>query len=69
MDDRDLRDSRDGQRLFHDAAVARQFQRRLRGLRPLDAYGNVAPIQYDESGYPIERSTSLAGRVRRLITG
>jgi hypothetical protein len=69
MDDRDLRDSRDGQRLFQEAALARQFQRRLRGLGPVDAYGSAAPIHYDESGYPIERTTSLAGRVRRLITG
>ena len=69
MDDRDLRDGRDGQGLLHDAAMARQFQRRIRGLRPVDAYGNAARIEYDESGYPIEPSTSLAGRVRRLITG
>jgi hypothetical protein len=69
MDGRDLRDSRDGQRLFHDADLARQFQRRIRGLRPVDGHSGVARIEYDESGYPIERNTSLAGRVRRLITG
>ena len=57
------------QRRFHDADLARQFQRQLRGIRPVDVYGSASSVVYDESGYPIERRTSLAGRVRRLITG
>jgi hypothetical protein len=57
----------ESQRLFDDAAAARRFQRRLRDVRP-PAYARPA-LQYDESGYPIERSASLATRVRRLITG
>jgi hypothetical protein len=69
MDDRRLpRTPQGGQELFGDAAVARRFQRRLREVAPHDGYARPA-LQYDESGYPIERRTSLADRVRRLITG
>jgi hypothetical protein len=57
-----------GQRLFDDAAAARRFQRRLRDVRPAAGYTRPA-IQYDESGYPIERRAGLAARVRKLITG
>jgi len=57
-----------GQRLFDDAAVARQFQRRLREVRSPGGYAR-APVLYDESGYPLEDRTSLTDRVRRLITG
>ena len=58
---------RSAQRLFDDAEVARRFQRRLREVEPGD-HARPAFV-YDESGYPIERQTSLAARVRRLITG
>jgi hypothetical protein len=69
MDDRRFRARSDGtQRLFDDAAAARRFQRRLRDVAPSDGYGRPA-LHYDESGYPIEDRTSLAKRVRRLITG
>jgi hypothetical protein len=69
MDDRRLRGrSGTGQSLFDDAAVARRFQRRLREVGPPGGYSR-SPIEYDESGYPIEPRTSLAERVRRLITG
>jgi hypothetical protein len=61
-------EANDGQRLFDDAAVARQFQRRLREARPQGGYAR-APVLYDESGYPLEDRTSLTDRVRRLITG
>ena len=57
-----------GNSLFDDAAVARRFQRRLRDVGPPGGYARPA-LQYDESGYPIESRTSLAERVRRLITG
>ena len=58
-----------GQRLFDDAAVARQFQRRLREVRPPGGYVR-APVLYDESGYPVqEEKLGFAGRIRRLITG
>ena len=67
MDERRL-PGRSAQRLFDDAEVARRFQRRLRDVRPPGGYGRTAFV-YDESGYPIERHTSLADRVRRLITG
>jgi hypothetical protein len=56
------------QRLSDDAAAARRFQRRLREVAPSGKYGRTA-LHYDESGYPIEDRTSLAERVRRLITG
>lgn len=69
MDDRRFRARSDGtQRLFDDAAVARRFQRRLREAAPGGGYTRPA-LQYDESGYPIEGRTTLADRVRRLITG
>ena len=69
MDDRRFRARSEGtQRLFDDAAAARRFQRRLRDVAPTGGYARPA-IQYDESGYPIEDRTSLADRVRRLITG
>jgi hypothetical protein len=70
MDDRRLHGggSASGHSLFDDAAVARRFQRRLREAGPPDGYERRA-IQYDESGYPVKRTTSLAERVRRLITG
>jgi hypothetical protein len=58
----------DGRRLFDDAAVARRFQRRLREVAPRED-GPPRALQYDESGYPIDPRTSLATRVRRLITG
>jgi hypothetical protein len=67
MDDRRPQ-GRSPQRLFDDAEVARRFQRRLREVGPPGGYGRPA-FEYDESGYPIERHTSLADRVRRLITG
>jgi hypothetical protein len=69
MDDRRLpRRTESGHSLFDDAAVARRFQRRLREVGPPG--GSTRPaLQYDESGYPIERRTSMADRVRRLITG
>ena len=55
-------------RLFDDADVARRFQRRLRDVAPPG--GHARPVlHYDESGYPIEERSSLAERVRRLITG
>jgi hypothetical protein len=57
-----------GQRLFDDAAVARRFQRRLREVGPAGGYPRTA-LHYDESGYPIDSRTSLADRVRKLITG
>ena len=56
------------QRLFDDAETARRFQRRLRVVGPPGGSGRP-DLHYDESGYPIERQTSLADRVRRLITG
>jgi hypothetical protein len=69
MDERRMpRASDSGQRLFDDAAVARGFQRRLRDARPAGRYGRQT-LQYDESGYPIDGRTTLADRVRRLITG
>jgi hypothetical protein len=68
MDERRLHRRTDGQRLFDDAAVARRFQRRLREVGPVRGYAQT-PILYDESGYPLERRTSLTERVRRLITG
>ena len=44
---------------FGDAETARRFQRRLHELRG-----------YDERGYPLPPGgPSLAGRLRRLITG
>lgn len=67
MDERRL-PGRGGQRLFDDAEVARRFQRRLRAVGPPGGYERTA-FEYDESGYPIERQTTLAARVRRLITG
>jgi hypothetical protein len=55
-------------RQFDDVAAARRFQRRLREVAPHG--GDARPaLHYDESGYPIESRTSLAERVRRLITG
>jgi hypothetical protein len=60
--------TRGTQQLFDDAAAARRFQRRLREVAPTGGYARPA-LQYDESGYPIESRTSLADRVRRLITG
>ena len=69
MDDRRFSARSDGaQRLFDDAAAARRFQRRLRDVAPSGRYGRPA-LHYDESGYPIEDRSSLAERVRRLITG
>jgi hypothetical protein len=53
---------------FDDAALARRFQRRLREVRPPDDHVR-SPVLYDESGYPLERRTSLTDRVRRLLTG
>ena len=54
--------------LSRDAELARRFQRQLRSAGPRDRY--VRPdIQYDESGYPVERRRGLAARVRQLITG
>ena len=68
-DDRRLRSrTESGHSLFEDAALARRFQRRLREVGPPGGHPRPA-LQYDESGYPIERNTSLADRVRRLITG
>jgi hypothetical protein len=68
-DDRRLRSRTEtGHSLFDDAAAARRFQRRLGEVRPAGSYARPA-LQYDESGYPIENRTSLADRVRRLITG
>ena len=59
----------DGERLFDDVAAARRFQRRLNEVAPRrDSYSGRT-LQYDESGYPIDPHTSLAARVRRLITG
>jgi hypothetical protein len=68
-DDRRLRGRPEsGQSLFEDAALARRFQRRLGDVRPAGTHAR--PVQqYDESGYPIDSRTSLADRVRRLITG
>ena len=66
MDERRLRGS-SPRGLFDDAEVARRFQRRLREVGPPGGYARPA-FHYDESGYPIER-TSFADRVRRLITG
>jgi hypothetical protein len=68
MDERRLRGRTDGQRLFDEAATARRFQRRLRGVAP-EGGRSRGPILYDESGYPLEERTSLTDRVRRLITG
>jgi len=68
MDQRRLHgESEYGRRLFDDAAVARRFQRRLREVAPPGGYRTQ--VLYDESGYPLERHTSLTDRVRRLITG
>ena len=70
MDERRLQGrADDGRRLSDDAAVARRFQRRLHEVAPRDDAHSGQAIEYDESGYPIERQTSLAARVRRLITG
>jgi hypothetical protein len=66
MDERRL-PGRSGRRLFNETEAARRFQRRLREVRPPS--GVRPAFVYDESGYPIERQTSLADRVRRLITG
>jgi hypothetical protein len=70
MDDRRMpRRTVGDQRLFHDAAVARRFQSRLREVSPPAGYARPV-VQYDESGYPIDRTRlSLTDRVRRLITG
>ncbi|MEA2369298.1 MAG: hypothetical protein QOG41_434 [Thermoleophilaceae bacterium] len=59
---------RSAQQLFDDAEMARRFQRRLREVGPPGGHARAA-FEYDESGYPIERNTGLAARVRRLITG
>jgi hypothetical protein len=68
-DDRRLpRRTETGHSLFDDAAVARRFQRRLDDVRPAGTRARPV-VHYDESGYPIESRTSLADRVRRLITG
>jgi hypothetical protein len=68
-DRRPPRRNEESQRLFHDAAVARRFQSRLREVGPPAGYARPA-LQYDESGYPIDgHHPSLADRVRRLITG
>jgi hypothetical protein len=67
MDERRL-PGRSAQRLFDDAEVARRFQRRLREVGPPGGDSRPA-FEYDESGFPIERQTNLAARVRRLITG
>ncbi len=68
MDQRRLEGETDyARRLLDDAAVARRFQRRLREVAPHGGYR--APVLYDESGYPLDRRTSLTDRVRRLITG
>jgi hypothetical protein len=70
MDERRVSGRADsGQRLFDDAATARRFQRRLRQVAPHDGGYSRRVLQYDESGYPIDPRTSLAARVRRLITG
>ena len=71
MDERRVSGRADsGQRLFDDAAAARRFQRRLREVAPPHDGGySRRVLQYDESGYPIDPHTSLAARVRRLITG
>ena len=69
MDDRRFGARAHGtQRLSDDVAAARRFQRRLREVAPTRGYARPA-LQYDESGYPIESRTTLADRVRRLITG
>jgi len=70
MDDRrPVGRAEDGQRRFDDAAVARRFQRRLHEVAPRHDADAGRSLEYDESGYPIERQTGLAARVRRLITG
>ena len=71
MDEQRLPEGLDsGQRLFDDPALARRFQRRLDEVRPVHDGDGRSPIRYDESGYPVdERPLSLAGRLRRLITG
>jgi hypothetical protein len=69
MDDRrTIGRFRGTQRLSDDAAAARRFQRRLREVAPSRTYARPV-FHYDESGYPIDDRTSLAKRVRRLITG
>ena len=60
----------DRRRLSHDAEAARRFQRQLRTVAPPPERYAPRDIQYDESGYPIERERGgIAARVRRLITG
>jgi len=56
---------------FGDAETARRFQRRLHELRGYDERVKIPDaIKYDESGYPLPPGgPSLAGRLRRLITG
>ncbi len=57
-------------RSFDDVGQARRFQRRLAEVRPADRYRTASDVEYDESGYPVpEEKLSLAGRLRRLITG
>lgn len=57
-------------RSFDDTNRARRFQRKLRDTGGADRYSAGPTIEYDESGYPLEeRKTTLAGRLRRLITG
>ena len=58
----------DRRRLSRDAEAARRFQRQLRSVAPRERYVR-SEIQFDESGYPIERQRGLAARVRQLITG
>ena len=58
----------DRRRLMSDAEATRRFQRQLRTVAPRERYSRP-DIQYDESGYPVERERGLAARVRRLITG
>jgi hypothetical protein len=58
----------DRRRPLNSAEAARRFQRELRTVAPRERY-SLPEIQYDESGYPVERERGLAARVRRLITG
>ena len=59
----------DRRRPTGSAEAARRFQRQLRTVAPPERYARPE-IQYDESGYPLERERGgIAARVRRLITG
>jgi hypothetical protein len=64
-------DGRHAGRSFDDVSQTRRFQRKLEEVRRAgDRYRARPAIEFDESGYPLDKSSpGLVGRVRRLITG